>query len=341
MATPKTMFAWQSPVSGHGLETDLVFNPSAPVPPLPKSGPYTLVKVLRASLNPVDDKLSRSRLVAPVLKKPFTPGMDFAGTVVTTTAPGLAPGDLVVGMINRIPKHGALGEYVLALPADLVSKIDPSLRPRLDELACCGVAAVTANSTTAGLPTGSKIFINGSSGGVGTLTVQMAKARGLHVVATCSARNADLVASLGADVILDYNKVNVADALEANVAETGVKFARSVDNVGQNALYYQCHRWMAPEAEFVYIGGSPTAASIWGVVKMSTLPGVLGGGRRKFKTALGGATPDMFQETVDMIVDGRVEVVLDGVYELDQAREAYKSLHEGRARGKKVVKVSD
>ncbi|KAH6695370.1 hypothetical protein F5X68DRAFT_227351 [Plectosphaerella plurivora] len=340
MDAPKTMFAWQSPASGRGLEADLVFNTSAPVPPLPKSGPYSLIKVLRASLNPVDDKVSRSRLVAPILKKPFTPGMDFVGTIVTTTAPDLAKGDLVVGMINRLPQHGALAEYVVALPIDLVIPLAPALRPRIDELACCGVAAVTSNSTTAGLPAGAKVFVNGSSGGVGTFTVQMAKARGLYVVATCSARNAELVASLGADVILDYSQVNIADALAANVAETGVPFARSIDNVGQEELYYQCHRWMAPGADFIFIGGAPTVASVWSQFKMAALPGILGGGKRKFKTALGGATPEIFQETVEMIVDGRVRVILDGVYEMDRAREAYKSLHEGRSRGKKVIKVS-
>lgn len=339
--TKKSMFAWQSPASARGLEADLAFNPSAPMPPLPKSGPYTLVKVLRATLNPADDKIARSRLLAPVLKKPLTPGLDFAGIVAATTAEGFAPGDLVVGMFGRLIQHGALGEYVVALPEDLVVRVSPALRPRIDDLACCGVAAVTANVATAGLPAGAKIFINGSSGGVGTFAVQMAKTRGLAVVATCSARNADLVKSLGADVVIDYTKVDVAAALTAHVAETGVQFARTLDNVGQEALYYQCHRWMTPGAEYVYIAGSPTAASVWGSAKMSLWPGLLGGGRRKFKTLLGMPNPDVFRETVDMIVEEKVRVVLDGVYELDQVREAYKSLHEGRTRGKKVVRVSD
>src|SRR6185312_16012125 len=81
-----TMFAWQSPASSLGLDADLVFNPSAPFPPIPKKGPSTLVKVLAASLNPAELKASRAPLLAPIIKKPFTPGFDFVGTVVESSA---------------------------------------------------------------------------------------------------------------------------------------------------------------------------------------------------------------------------------------------------------------
>lgn len=334
------MFAWQSPASSLGLDADLIFNPSAPFPPIPKKNPSTLVKVLAASLNPAELKASRAPLLAPIIKKPFTPGFDFVGTVVESSA-GFAPGDLVAGLFGRIAQHGALAEYVRVLPGDLLVKLDPAQKSRALQIACAGVAGVTAYSVLEGLSAGDKVFINGSSGGAGTLCVQMAKRRGLVVVATCSGRNAELVRGMGAEYVLDYTKVDVLEALAAHVEETGVPVARAVDNVGgRPELFYQAHRYLGDGGEYHLVATAPDVVSMAMVGKMAMWPGFLGGGKRKLRV-VGGAPPfEAFEAVVGMIAKGDIEVVLDEVFELEKAREAYKKLREGRARGKIVVRVS-
>lgn len=94
-----------------------------------------------------------------------------------------------------------------------------------------GVAGLTAyQSIVPRVKQGDRVFINGGSGGVGCFGIQLAKVVGCHVTTSCSERNVELCRRLGADGVVDYTKVSVADALK----EKGWKFDHVVDNVGTN-----------------------------------------------------------------------------------------------------------
>ncbi len=105
------------------------------------------------------------------------------------------------------PRAGAFAQYVVAPAAQLVRK--PAGLTFTDAAASVmtGLAALVAMRDVAQVGAGTRVLINGASGGVGTMAVQIAKALGAEVTGVCgTARNIELVRSLGADHVIDYTK---------------------------------------------------------------------------------------------------------------------------------------
>src|SRR5258708_28593403 len=93
---------------------------------------------------------------------------------------------------------------------------------------------------------GSKVLINGASGGVGTLAVQIAKSYGADVTGVCSTRNIELVQSLGADHVIDYTKEDFTKGDQ--------KYDVILDTVANHSLS-ECRRVLTPNGIYVLIGG--------------------------------------------------------------------------------------
>jgi NADPH:quinone reductase-like Zn-dependent oxidoreductase len=140
------------------------------------------------------------------LRKPknTTPGSDFAGTVETTgkNVTEFKPGDEVFGV-----KAGCLAEYI-CVRADRGAVALKPANVNFEQASSIPTALVSLQGLrdTARLQAGEKVLINGASGGVGTFTVQIAKALGAEVTGVCSTKNLELVRSLGADHVIDYTK---------------------------------------------------------------------------------------------------------------------------------------
>jgi NADPH:quinone reductase-like Zn-dependent oxidoreductase len=199
--------------------------------PDPEPGPTeVLVRVAAAGVNPVDWK---TRAKGGFLgEPPFTVGWDVAGTVerIGFGVTRFAPGDRVFGM-PRFPREAAA--Y-----AELVTAPSRQFAPMPDELSwseatALPLGALTAWQTlvdTAGLSAGQRVLIHAAAGGVGHLAVQIAKARGAHVIGTARAAHHGFLRELGADEAIDYTETEVADAvsdvdlvLDLVGGETGVK----------------------------------------------------------------------------------------------------------------------
>jgi NADPH:quinone reductase-like Zn-dependent oxidoreductase len=137
-------------------------------------------------------------------------GTDFSGTVesVGEHVTRWRPGDLVFGEAD-----GAWAEYTVA-SQDSIAAVPPMVTPQ--EAAALPLAGTTARMCleAARLRYGDHILINGASGGVGTFAIQMARARGVHVTAVCSARNAAQAKALGADTVIDYATVDFCDTAQ-------------------------------------------------------------------------------------------------------------------------------
>ncbi|HEX8912640.1 MAG TPA: NADP-dependent oxidoreductase, partial [Humisphaera sp.] len=140
------------------------------------------------------------------------PGHDVSG-VVTALGPGargLAVGDEVFGLVD-FPRDGSAAEYV-AVPADALAA-----KPRtLDHVRAAAVplSALTAWQALfdhARLAAGGRVLIHAAAGGVGAYAVQLARWRGVDVVATASARHAAFVAGLGARRVIDYATTRFED----------------------------------------------------------------------------------------------------------------------------------
>jgi NADPH:quinone reductase-like Zn-dependent oxidoreductase len=166
-----------------------------------------LVRVRCASLNPVDWKLADGKfrfLVKGGL--PRTMGSDFSGEIAAVGAgvDGWAQGEPVMGFVDPFARAtGTFAEFV-TVPIEFVSRRPAALDAALGAaLPCVGVTAV-ALCDLAQVDRGSRVLVNGGSGGVGHMAIQVAKARGAHVTAVASGGRRHFVAALGADAFIDH-----------------------------------------------------------------------------------------------------------------------------------------
>jgi NADPH:quinone reductase-like Zn-dependent oxidoreductase len=201
-------------ISGFGPPSKVQFTDV----PMPSCEPNdVVVKVAAAGVNPVDWKECEGHLQAFYTNypDPWVIGYDAAGTIHTVggNVKGYKPGDRVVVFSDRRDNghNGTFAEYV-RVASDAVAHVPPSVD--LVDAAAIPVAGLTGYQILfrphkAGLKAGDSVLIHGASGGVGSYAVQFAKARGIHVAATCSAKNVDYVKSLGADLVIDYAKGNI------------------------------------------------------------------------------------------------------------------------------------
>jgi NADPH:quinone reductase-like Zn-dependent oxidoreductase len=174
--------------------------------PEPAAG-EVLVRVRCASLNPVDWKLADGKFHFLVKGGvPRTMGSDFSGEIVAMGAAveGWAEGEPVLGVIDPFARAlGTFAEFV-PVPVDFVFRRPESVDEVVGAaLPCVGLTAV-ALCDLARVSRGSRVLVNGASGGVGHMAVQVAKARGALVTATASAGRRPFVTSLGADAFIDY-----------------------------------------------------------------------------------------------------------------------------------------
>ena len=172
-----------------------------------------LIEVHGAAVNPVDTYFREGSYEPFTL--PMIPGIDAAGEVVAVgdDVTGFSEGDAVMATGIGKDHYGGYAEYV-AIPDDRVVTLPESV----DTVAAgaAGVASVTAWRALidhAALQLGDRCLIHGGSGGVGHAAVQIAAAAGAQVITTASPQYHDELTDLGADVVLDYHRDDLAEAV--------------------------------------------------------------------------------------------------------------------------------
>lgn len=173
-----------------------------------------LVKVHAAAVNPVDWKIREGFGVMFGLEPPFILGCEIAGTVekVGADVKDFKPNDSVIGYIGA--HIGGYAEYAV-VKANEISPKPESLD--FENAAAVPVGALTAWQAMfdlANLKSGQKILITGASGGVGSMAVQLAKAKGAHVTGTASGKNEEFVKNLGADEFVDYTRAKIEEIVK-------------------------------------------------------------------------------------------------------------------------------
>jgi NADPH2:quinone reductase len=182
--------------------------------PVPAADGTVLIRVRAAGVNPLDSNLL-GRLTA-ASSYPFVVGIDFAGVAERVPAGdhGLQAGDRVFGMART---HGSYAEYTAAAPGatlEPVARIPDGVTD--DQAAALPIPATTALRTIDLLEVtaGQQVVVMGATGGVGGYAVQMARARGAHVIATVRG-DADEARRLGAEEVYDSQAGDVIAALRA------------------------------------------------------------------------------------------------------------------------------
>jgi len=185
------------------------------------------------------------RLAGLGLTKPKQPimGFDVAGRVVATgtSVTRFAIGDEVFGIAS-----GSFADYAAADENKLARKPCNVTFAQAAVATVSGITALQALTDIGKVQSGQHVLILGASGGVGTYTVQLAKALGAEVTAVDSTAKLDLARSLGADHVVDYTREDFVD--------TENQYDLIVDAGGRNSLSRLRHV-LAPGGTLVIVGG--------------------------------------------------------------------------------------
>jgi NADPH:quinone reductase-like Zn-dependent oxidoreductase len=171
----------------------------------------------------------------------------------------------------------------------------------------------------------------GAAGGVGTLTVQVAKAQGAQVTGVCSTSKLDLVRSIGADEVIDYTREDFVDGTR--------RWDVIVDTAGRRPLSV-LRRALAPRGTLVIVGGEGGGRWTGGFFRQILRAPLLSlfTGQRLRPLASKERLEDL-QALAELIEAGQVTPVIDRTYQLIEAPEAIRYLEKGHSSGKVVITV--
>ena len=290
-----------------------------------------LVKVVAASVNPLDWHYMRgspyimrlgSGLGAPTNT---SMGVDFAGTVeaVGKNVTRFKPGDEVFG-----GRSGAFAEYVI-VPEDRALVLKPS-NMTFEQAAAVPIAGITALQALRDkgkLQPGQKVLINGASGGVGTFAVQIARSFGAEVTGVCSARNAEMVRSIGADHVIDYT--------QDDYTQNEQRYDLIIDMVGNHSLLAN-RKALEPNGILVMVGGAKGnwIAPLKNPLKALMLSPFV---EQELVLILAKLSKDDLAILGDLMQAGKVTPVIDRRFPLSEVPAAIRYSEKGHARGEIII----
>jgi NADPH:quinone reductase-like Zn-dependent oxidoreductase len=327
---PKTMRAWT--FSSRGPPTTVLSLSDVPIPKI-NSPDEVLVRVSHASLNPVGSFLI-AMVPAFIRKLPAVPELDFSGTVIEagkSVPPELGPTKHVFGSLppSIILKRGmgTLSEYLVVPRSNIAPKPE---KLSFQDAACLGVTGVTAIELVkdSRLKQGDSVLINGAAGGVGTLTVQVARSvvgESGKIVAICSAENGALVKELGADEVIDRKEHSpVQDYLTSTFSNT--PFNAVIDTVGIQPIYEHSPKYLSKQGLFVSVGVSSDKLSVSCTLRsMLTMasnlywPRFLGGIARPYIQKTVTVDSALLERLSVLIEENKLKVIVDSTFEMGDA----------------------
>ena len=245
-------------------------------------------------------------------------GWDISGVVVESQSNAWRAGDAVFGMPRFPALTDGYAEFVTAPGNELARKPDGISHL---EAAAIPLAALTAWQSlfdNAGLQNGQRVLIHAGAGGVGHPAIQLAKWKGAHVTATCSARNTNFVASLGADDVIDYTQSDF--------------FEKAAD---MDVVFHMIAPDQRPESYSTLRDGG-FLASITGPLSPEELKDHKVTGKFVTVRPNGG----QMQNIAELMQTGALKVHIDAVYTLAEIARAHGHVEGGHTRGKVVLDLT-
>jgi NADPH:quinone reductase-like Zn-dependent oxidoreductase len=304
-----------------------------------------LIGVRAASINPVDYK-TRSGMLQAVTryKMPLIMGHDCAGVIVKkgTKVDRFEIGDEVYSQ-HGTEKPGTLAEFVAAKAEYVARKPNNITFEEAASLPLVGLTSWQALFDQARLKKGDRVFIPAGSGGVGSFAVQLARHSGAYVISSTSAKNIELVKSLGADEVFDYERQNVSD-LKPDI---NIVFDTIGGETQSKALGL-----LVPGGTLVSITGPPTPefmreaklnVGLQLVAALLSLVPLVRTAMAKTHYKFLFMVPDgaVLEKIARLVEEGAIRPVVDKVYPFTRANEAIGHVEAGHARGKVVVTLND
>lgn len=289
--------------------------------PRPEARPNEiLVRVLAAGVNPTDWK---HRATGGFLgEPPFTLGWDVSGVVesVGVGVARLAVGDEVIGMLSYPFGHGSHAEYVAAPARWFVRKPASLDHVQAAALPLVSLTAWQALVENADVQPGQTVLVHAAAGGVGHVAVQIAKARGAHVIGTASAEKHDFLRSIGVDETIDYRAVDFSDV----VSDVDVV----LDTLGGDTSL--------ASLRVLRRGGIIVSIVPMGSEELFVEAERLGVHARRMLVDTSHAH---LEEIVRLVEEGSLAATIAQVFPLDQAAEAHRAGETGRTTGKLVLRM--
>lgn len=315
--------------------------------PKPSPGPgQVLIRVGAAGLNPVDYKMRQGKLrllFRPRL--PFIAGCELAGTVagVGQGANRFTAGDRVYSRVDA-PGLGAFAEFV-CVPQELVALMPQSLGfTEAAGLPLAGLTALQALRDELRIQPGSRLFISGGAGGVGTLAIQLAKYYGAEVTTTASPRGHTLVRELGADHVVDYTRENFVPALKDFDAALDAVGGRTLKGVlrllKRGGAVVSVAGIPEPKTALQDLHASRAAAALFWVISLGVRLRAWRFGV-SYRYLFMHASGDDLRFLAGLVDQGKVRPVVDSVYPLLRISDAFAALEAGHAKGKIIVTMND
>lgn len=291
--------------------------------PVPEPIPTEVqVRVHAAGVNPVDTKSRSGRGMSRVLGgPPFCLGWDVSG-VVTAVAPGVTRfkvGEEVFGMPWFPRQAGAYAEYVTAPSRHFAGKPAVLSHEQAGALPLAALTAWQVIVDTIQIQDGDDLLIHGAAGGVGHLAVQIAKARGANVIGTARAEQAEQLAELGLDRLIDYREERFEDLLGDLDAV--------IDLVGSHG-----------ESSLPVLRPGGILVSVPSGVSQDLL-GAARNAKRRATGFLVEPDPVGLAGLCHLIEAGHLRVHVDRVFDLNQVADAHRLAEAGHSGGKIVLRV--
>ncbi len=297
--------------------------------PTPKEN-QVLVKVHAASVNPLDWHLLRGkpilvRLMGFGFFKPKSQilGADIAGRIeaVGLNVTRLKVGDEVFGS-----GIGGFAEYVCIREDKQVLKPAALTLEQAAAVPVAGLTALQGLRDSGKIQPGQEVLVNGASGGVGTIAVQIAKAFGARVTGVCSTKNLEMVRSIGADHVIDYTT--------EDYWRSGKKYDLILDNVASGSIR-KAMRTLTPTGIYVPVGGSMISF----LQSLILTPFYSKAGKKQIASFLAKVNHEDLTILSGLLETGKVVPVIDRKYPLSEVPQAIRYLEMGHARGKVIVNV--
>ena len=302
---------------------------------LPEASPtagHAKIRVGAVGLNPLDWKIlaGHVRLIPAFRGPPRGIGCDFAGEIVGVGggASERHVGERVFGSLLPFGRDGACSEHIVVSYERLMPLPEELDDVHAAALPIAGGTALQALTDEVHLASGQRVLITGAAGGVGHFGVQIAKHLGAHVVAVCSAGNADFVRGLGADEVVDYSKQD---------------FTRRDDRFdvvfdAACASSFMASRRVLAESG-CYVNTAGDAASAVGTAASGVLARFTSRQRAIALVLRNG--PPIWQRLLDLVRKGALRAHVDRVVSMEEVAEALRAMTTGHGRGKTVAQLSN
>jgi NADPH:quinone reductase-like Zn-dependent oxidoreductase len=303
-------------INSYGGNDVLELNEKAPVPVLSKS--QVLVEVFAASVNPVDLAIRSGNLKDNVLIQfPANLGGDFSGIILSGDSE-FKKGDPVFGYASIL--NGSSGSFA-EITAVNISNI--SFKPKklnfteAASLPLAGVSACQSLLRYIKISKGKKILIHGGAGGVGSLSIQLARSLGAFVAATVSKNNIDYAKKLGADLVIDYNNEKFETILK--------EYDAVLDTVGGEVTNRSLNV-LKKGGIIISLAGKPD-------------PGLIDKYDVFAPSQIGFPNTLNLKTLSKLLDDGIINPQVDKIFPLVQIKDAFKYYEEGHPKGKVIIKV--